>query len=76
MYMGLKICIGAITRRYYKHTKFHEMTLNSWLILHGMTHTTLNCEVVPSRLEIIKQQWLLHNYLAHHHISHCNSKNH
>ena len=41
-------------------------------------HTALNCEVhkdVSSRVEIIKQQWLCHNCLAHHRVAQCYSKN-
>ena len=42
-------------------------------------HTAINCENhkdVPSRIEIIKQQRLCYNCLAHHRVSHCNYKNH
>ena len=42
-------------------------------------HTALTCEThkdVQSRLQIIKQQRLCYNCLAHHRVSQCNSKNH
>jgi len=41
-------------------------------------HTALSCEVhkdVPSRVDIIKQQRLCFNCLAHHRMSQCSSKN-
>ena len=40
-YMELKISMGDKIHKYYKHTKFvkiREVTLDSWLIWHGMTH--------------------------------------
>jgi len=42
------------------------------------SHSTLNCEVhkdVASHVDIIKQQRLCFNCLAHHRASQCNSKN-
>ena len=41
-------------------------------------HTAINCEThkeIPAHIEIIKQQWLCYNCLAHHRVSHCSSKN-
>ena len=41
-------------------------------------HAAVNCEVhkdIPARVEIIKHQRLCYNCLAHHRVSHCNSKN-
>ena len=41
-------------------------------------HAAVNCELhkdIPAHIEIIKQQWLCYNCLAHHRVSHCNLKN-
>jgi len=41
-------------------------------------HTAINCEThkdIQSRKDIIKQQRLCYNCLAHHHVSQCSSKN-
>jgi len=43
------------------------------------SHSAVNCDThteVPAHVEIIKQQRLCFNCLAHHRVTNCNSKNH
>ena len=59
------------------HTRREASSKLSCVYCKG-NHTAMTCEThkdVPARIEVIKQQRLCFNCLAHHRVSQCNSKN-